>query len=164
MTYAKLLSPTSISTSPPKSATIDGCLVIGRLPADYLASIGYYPLETTPEPQDVPGYHYETRYAYDDAENPTKVVQSWVSVENPPEPEPPPREFSKRKLYRAFKTAGIWEAVKTYMEQNDVWEDWEYATTLDEDDPLMVAAISALQQSLGISQKQLDSILNSAVV
>jgi hypothetical protein len=50
MTYAKLITETAIDRNPPRRATIGGALVVGVLPADYLATLGYFPLdESAPE-------------------------------------------------------------------------------------------------------------------
>ena len=43
------------------------------------------------------------------------------------------------------------------------WEDWQYATTLDADDPLIVAAVAALKQSLGLTDEQVEAILAASV-
>jgi hypothetical protein len=160
MTYAKLISETRIDTGAPRSAVIDGSTVCGQLPEDYLNSIGWYRLEETPAPEPREGYHFEARYAYDSAEAPTRVVRSWAEVQDPP---PPPRSLSKRKLYRALSAAGIWEPVKAYMESVGAWTDFDLATTLDEDDPLIVAAVAALRQSLGLSDEQVEAILTASV-
>ena len=111
-----------------------------------------------PEPRE--GYHFEARYAYDSDETPTRVVRSWAEVQDPP---PPPRSLSKRKLYRALGAAGIWEGAKSYMESAGCWEDWQYATTLDEDDPLIVAAVAALKAQLGLTDEQVEAILAASV-
>lgn len=158
--YARLISETRIDTNAPRSAVIDGSTVCGQLPEDYLNSIGWYRLEETPAPEPREGYNLEPRYAYDSAEAPTRVVRSWAEVQDPP---PPPRSLSKRKLYRALGAAGIWEGAKSYMEQAGCWEDWQYATTLDEDDPLIVAAVAALKQSLGLTDEQVEAILAASV-
>ena len=158
--YARLISETRIDTNAPRSAVIDGSTVCGQLPEDYLNSIGWYRLEETPAPEPREGYHFEARYAYDSAEAPTRVVRSWAEVQDPP---PPPRSLSKRKLYRALGAAGIWEGAKSYMESAGCWEDWQYATTLDEDDPLIVAAVAALKQSLGLTDEQVEAILAASV-
>lgn len=158
--YAKLLSETSIERNPPRSAVIDGSTVCGQLPEDYLNSLRWYRLEETPMPEPREGYHYEACYAYDSAEEPTRVVRSWAEVKDPP---PPPRSLSKRKLYRALGAAGIWEGAKSYMEGAGVWEDWQFATTLDEDDPLIVAAVAALKQSLGLTDEAVEAILAASV-
>lgn len=162
MTYAKLISTTAIDRNPPRRATIDGRAVAGELPAEYLATLGYYPLdESAPEPQDAPEGHryearYEVRYDYDDPETPPRVVRSWVLVADPP---PPPVDYSKRKLYRVFLERGVWPQVKAWMEAQGVWEDWEYATTLASDDELMVAAIPALMALLGVTDAEMREIL-----
>ena len=158
--YARIISETQIDTNAPRSAVIDGSTVCGLLPEDYLNSIGWYRLEETPAPEPREGYHFEACYAYDSAEAPTRVVRSWVEVQDPP---PPPRSLSKRKLYRALGAAGIWEGAKSYMESAGCWEDWQYATTLDEDDPLIVAAVAALKQSLGLTDEQVEAILAASV-
>ena len=160
MTYARIISETKIDTNAPRSAVIDGSTVCGQLPEDYLNSIGWYRLEETPAPEPREGYHYEARYAYDSAEAPTRVVRSWAEVEDPP---PPPRSLSKRKLYRALVAAGIWEGAKSYMEGAGCWEDWQYATTLDEDDPLIVSAVAALKAQLGLTDEQVEAILAASV-
>lgn len=158
--YARIISETKIDTNAPRSAVIDGSTVCGQLPEDYLNSIGWYRLEETPMPEPREGYHFEARYAYDSAEAPTRVVRSWAEVQDPP---PPPRSLSKRRLYRALSAAGIWEPVKAYMESVGAWTDFDLATTLDEDDPLIVAAVAALRQSLGLSDEQVEAILTASV-
>jgi hypothetical protein len=72
--------------------------------------------------------------------------------------------FSKRRIFRALLDAGIWEQVKAYMETAGVWEDWQYATTLDEDDPLLVSAIGKLQREIGLSPDDLERILAAAAL
>jgi hypothetical protein len=160
MTHARLISETKIDTNAPRSAVIDGSTVCGQLPEDYLNSIGWYRLEETPMPEPREGYHFEARYAYDSDETPTRVVRSWAEVQDPP---PPPRSLSKRRLYRALSAAGIWEPVKAYMESVGAWTDFDLATTLDEDDPLIVAAVAALKQSLGLTDEQVEAILTASV-
>lgn len=158
--FARLISETRIDTNAPRSAVIDGSTVCGQLPEDYLNSIGWYRLEETPAPEPREGYHFEARYAYDSAEAPTRVVRSWAEVADPP---PPPRSLSKRRLYRALSAAGIWEPVKAYMESVGAWTDFDLATTLDEDDPLIVAAVAALKAQLGLTDEQVEAILTASV-
>lgn len=161
--YAKYISETAIDRALPRHATWNGRTVSGDITAipGLPESLGYLPLEETPVPETVrEGCHWEARYAYDDAGTPTRIVQSWVEVENPPAP---PREFSKRKLYRALATAGVWNETKAYMENAGCWEDWEYATTLEENDPLLVAAIDALKTQLSLSTQQVEEILANSV-
>jgi hypothetical protein len=161
MTYAKLISETKIDTNAPRSAVIDGSTVCGQLPEDYLNSIGWYRLEETPAPEPREGYHFEPRYAYDSAEAPTRVVRSWAEVQNPP---PPPRSLSKVKLMRALKARSLWLPVKAFIEASEDYADeWALSTTLDEDNALIVSAIAALKQSLGLTDEQVETILSASV-
>ena len=81
MTYAKIISETTIDRNPPRRATINGREVTGELPADYLATLGYLPFDETPVPSVEPaqGKHWESRYA--EAEG--RVAQSWTQVDDP---------------------------------------------------------------------------------
>lgn len=161
MTYAKLISNTSIDRNPPRTAVIDGRFVTGELPEAYLNSQRWYRLETTPAPETQDGYHAEPRYAYDNDEAPTRIVQSWVEVENPP---PPPRSLSKVKLMRALKARSLWLPVKAFIEASEDYADeWSLSTTLDEDDPLLVAAVAALKTELGLTDEQVEAILAASV-
>ena len=158
--YAKLISETSIDRNVPHKATIGNRIVVGQLPADYLASLGFFPLDESPAPTPKDGYHAESRYAYDDAENPSRILQTWVEVENPP---PPPRSLSKRRLYDALNSLGLWNQTQEYMETTGSWMVFTLATTLDEDDPLIVQAIAALKVSLGLTDEQVESIISASV-
>lgn len=156
--YAKFVSETAIDRNLPRSAAWEGSTVCGDITTipGLPESLGFLPFDETPAPEPREGYHEEARYAVADG----RIVQSWVEVANPP---PPPRVFSKRKLYRALSAAEVWTGAKAYMEQAGVWEDWEYATTLDEDDPLLVAAVNALKTQLGLTDEQVEAILAASV-
>ena len=159
MTYAKIISESAIDRNPPRHARLpNGRTVAGELPADYLATLGYYPLDESPAPAEppAPGMHWEARYALAEG----RIAQSWAQVADPP---PAPRSLSKRRLYRALSAAGLWEPVKGYMEQAGVWEDFALATTLDEDDPLIVAAVAALQAQLGLDDATVAGLLDESV-
>jgi len=157
--YGKYISETQIDTNVPRRANYQGRTYIGDLSTipGLLESLGYKRVVRDPKPENPPaGYHYEVRYADDE----DCIRASWVQVADPP---PPPRVFSKRKLYRALSAAEVWTAAKTYMETAGCWEDWEYATTLDEDDPLLVSAVAALKTVLGLTDEQVEAILAASV-
>lgn len=161
MTYAHLITPSTISTNPPREAIIDGALVTGQLPEPYLNSIGWYRLENTPAPETQDGYHAEPRYAYDNDDTPTRIVQSWEEVADPP---PPPRSLSKVKLMRALKAKEIWLPVKAFIAASEDYADeWELSTTLDEDNELIVSAVAALKSQLGLTDEQVEEILSASV-
>lgn len=158
--YAWFVSETAIDRNIPRSATWNGSTVCGDITTipGLPESLGLLPFDEVPPPEQPAqeGSHYEPRYSVIDG----RIAETWVAVPDPP---PPQRSLSKRKLYRALDAAGIWEGAKLYMEDSGVWQDWEYATTLDEDDPLIVAAISALKQQLGLSDEQIEAILAASV-
>ena len=160
--HARIISNTQIDRNAPRQAVIDGRYVTGELPADYLATLGFYPLTQTPMPENPQeGYHAEARYAYDNDEAPTRIVQSWVEVENSP---PPPRSLSKVRLMRALKARELWLPVKSFIQASDDYSDeWELSTTLDEDNELIVSAIAALKAQLGLTDEQVEAILAASV-
>lgn len=82
MKYAKFINETTIDRNPPRRATINGREVRGELPADYLATLDYFPFESAPFPtEDAPeGKHWEERYTQGEG----TVTSAWVAVDNPP--------------------------------------------------------------------------------
>lgn len=164
--YAKLITPSSISTNPPREATIDGAQVVGELPEPYLNSQGWYRLETTPAPETQDGYHAEARYAYDSAETPTRIVQSWEVVQDPP---PPPRTISKFKLKLAIAQAGLLSQFTSLLSQVEVAPGYmgdaafADAVTLDEDNPKFAAAVQLVKQQFGLTDEQVEAILAASI-
>lgn len=73
------------------------------------------------------------------------------------------KDISKRKLMNNLKAANLWTLVKGFMEQNDIWEDFALATTLDSNDPLLLGAKTQLVAA-GITDKEtLDGIIAASV-
>lgn len=164
--YARIISETRIDTNAPRSALIDGSTVCGLLPEDYLNSIGWYRLDELPGPNPRDGYHLEPRYAYDDAENPTKIEQSWAEVQDPPAP---PRVFSKLKLKGAIATAGLLPAFKEMLSGMEVApgytakEAFDDAVNLSEAHPKFADAVAVAKQILPVTDEQIESILAASV-
>jgi len=156
---AHLIDPSTISTNPPRSATIDGRLVTGDLPEPYLNSQGWYRLTETPMPEARDGYHLEPRYAYDDADTPTAIVQSWDVVPDPPAP---PRVFSKLRLVAALMDAGYWTQVKAFIEAQGLTDLYLAAQTFREDDPRFAPALAALKSQLAVPDEEVEKILSAA--
>ncbi len=102
---------------------------------------------------------------YDVAYDPEDVERTYTETNIPVEDEARPKELSKVKLYRKFKELGIWERVKTWMQsQEGVWEEWEYSTTLDEDNELVKGAKDALKTSFGLTDEVIEQIVAESVV
>ena len=147
--HARLISETQIDTIVPRCAEWRGRHITGDLStiSGLLESLGYYRLEA--------------RYAYDDAERPTAVCQSWVEVKDPPAPS---RSLSRKKLRDAFVGLGVWDAVRDYLQSSDMWEIFLLSTTLDEDNELVQEAIVTLRESFGLSDEKIEEIIAASVV
>lgn len=158
--FAHLIDQTRIDTGTPRSAVIDGALVVGDLPEPYLKSIGWYRLAETPAPEPREGYHYEPRFAYDSDETPTRIVQSWEEVQDPPAP---PRVFSKLKIVSALMQAGVWEAAKSFIEASGLYDLYLAAQTFREDNPYFAQGLAVLKQQLGVADAEAEAILEASV-
>ena len=73
----------------------------------------------------------------------------------------PPRNLnlSKRKLMNNLRDLKLWDTVKGWIESKNMMEDWLYATTLDEQDPMMQEAIQGLIISELLTKDQIDDVL-----
>ena len=151
MKYAKILSATVISLNVPKSAIIDGALVVGTLPRDYLASIGWFPLVETPMPAPEEGYHYERSYELKGDE----IMTIWTKVENPP---PPPRTWTPLSIKRACRER--WNALRDALQEADIYEDFIMAEELREDDEAFQRGYAWAVETYG--QEVVDEVLDEA--
>lgn len=162
MTYAKIISETTVDRNPPRRATINGRDVTGELPADYLATLGYLPFDETPMPSVEPtaGKHWEPRYA--EAEG--RVAQSWTQVDNPA---PAPRTFSKLKLYATLAQMGLWDSLATWLntqtyEGVSAYTAFMLAQELTEDHPMFNRWLAAAKTALDVTDEQAEAILAAA--
>lgn len=100
---------------------------------------------------------------YDVIYHPEGQVCTYVETSIPTVVDPtrtPTNDLSRVKLYRKFRAMGIWDGVKTWMQSQDgVWEEWEYSTTLEEDNDLVKGAKAALKTSFGLTDEQIADIV-----
>lgn len=66
-----------------------------------------------------------------------------------PDPEPQPQLYSKLKLIRAMKQAGIWTQVKTRIEESEFWDEFICAQELASNDPGFTAFVDTMRGTLG---------------
>ena len=66
-----------------------------------------------------------------------------------PDPAPQPQLYSKLKLIRAMKQAGIWTQVKDQIEASDYWDEFICAQELASDDPGFTAFVATMRGTLG---------------
>lgn len=162
MEYAKFLNEYSIDTVIPSKYKKDGRLYVGDLSIfpEIMAEMGYLEVDRSGEiePEPVEGYHSEERFAIVDG----RIVATLVLVEDPA-PEPLNREISKRRLMNNLKALNLWTTVKSIMEQNDYLEDWEAATTLEEQDPLLQGAIAIVKQAAGLTDAEINNLIENSV-
>jgi len=159
MKYAKILSPTSISTTPPKSAIINGKLIIGQLPKDYLASIQFYPYEEQPQPDVQEGYHLEPRYEHIEG----KTVKTWTEVQDTPIVEPT-NLYSKLKILLASQQAGFDDELIAFFDaEPKVKMIWD-ASNVIEDNELLEKYLPIIGQALNKTPEEIKTFLNENCV
>ena len=66
-----------------------------------------------------------------------------------PDPEPQPVLYSKLKLIRAMKQAGIWTQVKDQIEASDYWDEFICAQELASNDPGFMAFVDSMKSVIG---------------
>ena len=160
--YAKYKSEISINSKIPTSVDIDGVHYQGDLSTkpDILLSLGYLPVideETNENIELENGYHLESRYKLDKENN--RILRYFIKVEDTPRN----LSLSKRKLMLNLKAINLWDQVRTFLEENNVIDDFYLATTLDEQDPLMQNAINVLKVQLNVSDEEIEQILENSI-
>ena len=66
-----------------------------------------------------------------------------------PDPEPQPVLYSKLKLIRSMKQAGIWTQVKDQIEASDYWDEFICAQELASNDPDFMAFVDSMKSVIG---------------
>ena len=66
-----------------------------------------------------------------------------------PDPAPQPQLYSKLKLIRAMKQAGIWTQVKDQIEASDYWDEFICAQELASNDPGFMAFVDSMKSVIG---------------
>lgn len=73
---------------------------------------------------------------------------------------PPPLRISKLKLRRNLRAVGLEDALNAYLAAHPTAKaDWDDATELHEDDPLLASAIPDMAASAGITTEQAHALL-----
>ena len=88
-----------------------------------------------------------------------KWVRQYEVRELPPLP---PRTFSKLRIVAALTTAGVWDAVKQYIEQAGLYDLYLAAQDFAEDNEYFAQGKAALQTALGWSDAQVEEVLAAA--
>lgn len=161
----KFAKPTADMTPEfgPDALVIDGRTILAPKAAHY-ATAGYLPL--SPDyPVDPPeGKHYE-RTGTIEANGADGYRWQYVLVDDPP---PPPRTFSKLKLYAALSAANLWDALKAWLEAQtyegmNAWTAFSLAQELTEDHLMFAAWFSAAKTALGVDDATAEELLAKCV-
>lgn len=162
--YAKFIGETAIDRNLPRHAEWNGRNVSGDITVipGLPESLGFLPLSETPAPETVrEGWHWEARYAYDDAGTPTRIVQTWVEVEDPPAP---PRVFSKLKVLEAAEAQGVAPALLSALSADPLlMAKWNAASVLREDNPSFAAGLELAARATGLSVDVIRDALASCL-
>lgn len=133
-------------------------LLLNPRPQDYVAA-GYYPFSredppAAPEgkvavagPWRVRDGAWRREWAFEDA------------------PAPAYRTFSKYRLVSALMAGGVWERVKAWIEATPgAYDLYQAAEDVYEGDPLFRQGLAAVQESLGWTDAQVESVLAASVM
>ena len=81
---------------------------------------------------------------------------------------PPPRTFSKLKLYAVLSAANLWDALKAWLEAQtyegmNAWEAFSLAQELTEDHPMFAKWFSAAKTALDVDDATAEELLARCV-
>ena len=79
-----------------------------------------------------------------------------------PAPEPQPVLYSKLKLIRAMKQAGIWTQVKTQIEASDYWDEFICAQELASNDPGFMEFVDSMKAVIG--EDTINQMLEASIL
>lgn len=152
MTYGELVEG-KLELAPTTFKTENGVLTRPSH-LDYKAR-RYKPVLHTKAPQSThKGKHWTTNgYIETDHDIRTK----WVLADNPP------RVFSKMKAVLALTEMGVWQAVKEWIESNNLTDVFLACQAFREDDPYFTKGLAALKEQLKLTDEQIESLLANCV-
>lgn len=155
-------STTKQLTAAPRVLTIGGSVVVNPTAAQY-ATIFAYPLGSAPAPEPPEG-KVAVRDGYELSNG--KWVPTYRYEDAPP---PPPRTFSKLKLYAALAQAGLWDGLMAWLAEQtyegvNAKVAFEMAQDLTEDHPYFAQWLAAAKTALSATDEQVAAILEAATI
>ena len=144
-------------TYAPAVITDGSIYIVSPTPVDYITR-GWKKV-VDPKPTDAPqGFHWvPTRWV----EESEQIVRLYTLVDDPPAP---PRKFSKLKLYAALTSAGLWDALESWLKTQTVegvnaYTAFSLAQDLSDAHPLFSQYYAAAKSVLGVTDEQAEAIL-----
>lgn len=137
-----------------------GNVVVGlhTLPAAARAACGWYEIANLPPPGIAASNEYwkVTGYTFDRATGTAARIyeKAWRKAK--------PATYSKLRIVGELKTLGLWPQVKAWIEANDLYDEYLAAQDFTDDNEYFRQGKAALQQALGLTDKQVQEILENA--
>ena len=159
MKYVKYINEFTIDENVPREAydTL-GRLVVGDLTTkpELLVQFEFFPLIESEEPEAEEGCHVEKRYA--PGEN--QVIQTWVQIQDPVPPEPPPTQYSKLKILLSLQDTGMGEDFVNLLQSNIMLKMiWDASNTI-EDNELLDQYLPTIGQAIGKTPEEIKAFLD----
>ena len=93
-------------------------------------------------------------------ETDTQLIQKWKVIEKPI----PPTIVSKYKLIAKLMEMNIWTQVKQMLENNGLLDLFNAAQELNSDDQFFKRGIQLAKQELGVTDEQIQQILEEVAI
>lgn len=159
MKYVKYINEFTIDENVPREAyDALGRLVVGDLTTkpELLVQFEFFPLIESEEPEAEEGCHVEKRYA--PGEN--QVIQTWVQIQDPVPPEPPPTQYSKLKILLSLQDTGMGEDFVNLLQSNIMLKMiWDASNTI-EDNELLDQYLPTIGQAIGKTPEEIKAFLD----
>lgn len=163
MKYVKYINEFTIDENVPREAyDALGRLVVGDLTTkpELLVQFEFFPLIESEEPEAEEGCHVEKRYA--PGEN--QVIQTWVQIQDPVPPEPPPTQYSKLKILLSLQDTGMGEDFVNLLQSNIMLKMiWDASNTI-EDNELLDQYLPTIGQAIGKTPEEIKAFLDENCV
>lgn len=142
---------------------VGGKMRVHLSPAEW-AALGAYPRNDDYYPSDDPpeGKQWQQSTGW------TLRDGSWCANFEPIDiPPPPPRVFSKLRLYGALAEAGLWERFEAWLKTQTIcgrngWTAFSLAQNITDDHPLFGPIFSAAKEALGMDDATAEAMLAAA--
>ena len=163
MKYARYIDECTIDENVPREAyDALGRLVVGDLTTkpELLVQFEFFPLIESEKPEAEEGCHVEKRYA--PGEN--QVIQTWVQIQDPVPPEPPPTQYSKLKILLSLQDTGMGEDFVNLLQSNIMLKMiWDASNTI-EDNELLDQYLPTIGQAIGKTPEEIKAFLDENCV
>lgn len=122
---------------------------------------GWYRYVPTQKP-DTNHYWRATNYVFTATGTVSRVWEKY-------HPKPKPVNYCKADIIRELQkindasSGDKWELLKAAMVEADLLDLWNAATYIPADDPAFIVAKPRIQEILGMTEKQLDDLLNDCI-